>query len=1404
MVVRVGIGCAGSDTGATGSFVPSNGIVESWPLSPAQEGMLFQTLANPGSGSYIEQVSCRLDGPLDLDRFTACWQDAVARHPVLRTSFQRDGEPDPRQFVQASATVPLFQQDLSGLSPDEQVAHLDAYRTEDRHRDFDLDAAPLMRLAVFPLDGGAHEVLWTVHHLLVDGRSMNLLLREIFGSYGARIRGEEPVRGAGAPFGAYANWVRTAPESAAETFWRAHLAGVAAAVELPLPAPAGDRGGAPTHGQVRRQLDPLRTAVLGDFADRHGLTMNIVLMGAWALLAHRYCDAPDVVLGATKSVRHGPAAAPNAIGPYINTLPVRTKLDAATPLLPWLAALREQWIGLRDYEHTPHEQVRACCGTVGDASLYSMYYVFERETLGDSLRALGGEWSAREFALHEHTPVPVILAAYGGESLLLSLEYDARRIAPADAERLLGHLDHLLEAMVAEPGVLASRLAMLSPGEKRALPGVFQPERAVRDAAPTPRLFEAAVACMPDAIALRYRDQCRTYNELNQRANRLARRLRQMGVGPEVCVGVCMPHAIDAFVALLGIFKAGGVYVPMDPAYPADRLSFMLADSGAAVLIAERATLSRLETGSIQSLEIAEESAALAAYAPENLGVAIAPESLAYIIYTSGSTGRPKGVCVPHGEAARHFVAMREIYAIERQDCVLQFASLSFDVSLEQTFVALIAGAALHIADGDMYDAAAFSAVLRLNGISVVNLPPAFWQQWTDEGLVPGESDFGPQFRLLVVGGDVMLPKTARQWQRNPAAATVRLMNAYGPTETVITATYYDVPREFGAGEDRVPIGQPIPGTEAIVLDRFGNPVPPGLPGELYLGGNRLARGYHNRDELTAQYFIPHPFQRSPGARLYRTGDRVRQLADGNYEYLGRVDDQVKVRGFRIELREIEVALLRCEGVREAAVRCRADAAGDPRLAAYVVPVQGHAVDVLALRRALRETLPDYMIPSGITPMESFPVTVNGKVDYRALPDPSEEPPAALKDCIAPRTATEEAVAAIWRDILHRDQVGMDDSFFDLGGHSLSAARVVTRIRAELGAQVALGEFLQAPTIAALADTIDGTRGENTDDTGPVLSSYDPCVVPIRATGANPPLFCALGAGGAVSAYGTLVRHLGAEQPVYGLQYSHLPEFRDFSSVECVAERYLEALRTVQPAGPYFLAGWSFGGLVAYELARRLRLRGEEIALLAIIDCEARVPGATLSAPMRARVRRHLCRLGKRLKIVIGTRATLWLHARDMVRLIGQSALGRRRDGASLREYLQFVRGNLINVYALKQGGLEVPGVQASRLDMLADDFVKKVVAGLQANEAAAKAYAMAPYLGVVTLFCAETTGGDGSADPTRGYGRIADDVEVAVIKGNHYTLVKEPAVRQLAERLQERLAAARESVPVPPANKAG
>ncbi|MDZ4347202.1 MAG: amino acid adenylation domain-containing protein, partial [Candidatus Binatia bacterium] len=939
----------------------------------------------------------------------------------------------------------------------------------------------------------------------------------------------------------------------------------------------------------------------------------------------------------------------------------------------------------------------------------------------------------------------------------------------ATIARMLGNFKTLLEAVVGDPEQRLSDLALLTKTERQQLLVEWNDTKTdyPQDVC-IHQLFEAQVERTPDAVAVVCEGQQLTYQELNCRANQLAHHLQALGVRPEVPVGVCLERSLEMVIGLLGILKAGGAYVPLDPAYPKERLAFMLKDAQVPLLLTQERLIAKLVEDRGPKIDDGDSRSsilnsrirvvcldsgweAIASESGENPINATAPENLAYVIYTSGSTGQPKGVLVSHGSIADYCRTAQRYYELDASDAVLQFASLSFDVSLEEILPTLIVGARLVVMGTDVWHTAEFHRKISEFGLTVLTFPTAYWQELARQWAGVPELVPNIQPRLFIVGGDTMLPDVLNLWQRTPVK-TVRLLNVYGPTETTITATVFEVSPQLCENKtfQRIPIGRPLANREIYILDNYGNPVPVGVPGEPHIGGAGLARGYLNRPELAAEKFVPNPFSREPGARLYKTGDLARYLPDGNIEFLGRVDHQVKIRGFRIELGEIEAALGQHPAVREAVVLAPQDAPGDPsaslrtgkRLVAYVVAEREPLATTTDLRNFLKEKLPEHMVPAIFVWLDTLPLMPSGKVDRRALPAPDRARPQSEKSFVAPRDNLELQLAQIWEEVLGVRPVGVRDNFFELGGHSLLAARLFASIENRLGKKLPLATVFQGATVEHLAGILR-------QDAKPAPPS---ALVAIQPGGSNRPLFLVHPAGGHVFPYVHLARYLGPDQPCYGLQAKGLEEGEDpHTRIEDMAADYTKALRTVQPKGPYLLGGWSMGGLVAFEMAQQLHAQGQSVDLLALLDAritppDEKVPDADFEAMLLA----------------------------DFVRYFGLSL-----DLAN--SLSQLPRDEVLNhVLELAQSaGLVPPDVEVSQ----AHRFVELLKSDFQAT----RNYELQLYPGRVTLFKAGEELEGTSPDPTLGWREWAvEEVEVHVVAGNHANMVYEPHVEVLAEKLRD------------------
>ncbi|HYG62355.1 MAG TPA: amino acid adenylation domain-containing protein, partial [Thermoanaerobaculia bacterium] len=1091
-------------------------IEDIYPLSPAQQGMLMVLLLSGyRSEVYFEQVVATLEGRLDLAAWQRAWQEVVRRHPALRTQLVWERREQPLQVVRREVELPWQELDWSGLPEAEREERLAAFLRDDHARGFDLGKPPLMRIAMirWQVNGqeDAYRLVWSFHHLVFDGWSISLVLSEAINLYSAYRAGRAPNLPAPRPYRSYIGWLQRRDPVRSEAFWRQELAGFTDPTPLPLAglldgdgvSPDGD-GWAST--QEKRALTPEITAALDRLARRHGLTLNTVVQGAWGLLLSRLTGGSDVVFGAVVSGRPAEVEGIETMaGLFINALPVRVRVDPARELAPWLAELQERQSEQREYEHCLLEQVQAWSEVPRQTPLFESLLVFQNYPV-DPL-GLGDDagFTMRDSRLKESTHYPLTMYVTPEDGRLqLRLAYHVQRFGAGAARRLLGWFAALLEGIARtaseriaeEEGPRIGELPLLSAEERGEL--LAAAAGPVGPAAwPVLRLFQEQAARTPQAPAVISAQGELTYAELATRARRLGLHLRRLGVGAESVVGLCVERSLDMVVGMLGVLEAGGAYLPLDPAYPVERLGFMLRDSGARVLLTQDALVDRLPEAVPGLLGVvcldtdwpmidrAEESPAPAG----GCGV----HNPVYIIYTSGSTGQPKGVVVEHASLANYVASAADDYGIGPDDRVLQFASMSFDTSAEEIYPCLTRGATLVLRDGAMASSPdGFAREVERLGITVLDLPTAYWHELVAEMERQG---FGmpDSLRLVILGGEQAQAARFAAW-RARVGDRVRLVNTYGPTEATIVTTHRDLTGEVGfPGE--IPIGRPVRNARAYVVARGGwDLAPAGVDGELWIGGAGLARGYLGRPDLTAERFVPNPFLGSdteggrPGERLYRTGDLVRLLPDGDLEFRGRVDHQVKIRGFRIELGEVEAALRRLPGVREAVAGIHQEDAGDKRLVAWVETGEGERPTVAALRQGLKGLLPDHMVPTAFVILEALPLTPSGKLDRRALPAPDAAGQDAGGDFAAPRSPVEEVLAGIWSEVLKVDRVGIHDDFFVLGGHSLLVGQVVTRVRQALAVELPLADVFKQPTVARLAELIEqGQLGADLPELPPIV-----------------------------------------------------------------------------------------------------------------------------------------------------------------------------------------------------------------------------------------------------------------------------------------------------------------------------
>jgi amino acid adenylation domain-containing protein/non-ribosomal peptide synthase protein (TIGR01720 family) len=1032
-----------------------------YALSPMQHGMLFHTLYAEAGDAYFEQLHARIDGFADMARFYAAWQKLIARHAVLRTAFLLEWDP-PVQIVLKEVQAPWHTADWRGIDESRQRQMLDRLLANERARGFDLARAPLMRFHLLRLGEHSIRFVWCFHHVLLDGWSLPLLFEELFALYQDRTA-DAPPRPL---FQDYIAWYLGRDRDAATSYWRGYLEGFEA--PTPLPAVRAVSARAEAYAEVRFALDESATAEILRFAAERGLTIGTVLQGAWALVLQRYCGETDLAYGVTVSGRDiDLVGSERIIGLLINTIPLRATIDA-TPLGDWLQQLQAQQIESRRWAFMPLSEIQACSALPNATRLFDNILVFENYPVETISKAQGPDrLRFNEVTPVDHTSYPLAVIASADTCLRFRIGYDAGRFAPENIEGLFATLRAALVALARSlPDTPVQALAPLDPAEAERIRGWSLARAPGMPVATLVELFAQQVRRNPGRVAVTHGDTRLTYAELDARARRLARRLRRLRADSGGVVGLYLEPTPELVVGILCILQSGAAYLPLDPTLPAARLRFMLADAQAAALITQRTLQPQAAEFGIPHLVVDgfEEGPGSEA---EDAAPALLPSDLAYVIYTSGSTGEPKGVAVTHANVARLFAATEARFGFSTGDVWTLFHSFAFDFSVWEIWGALLYGGRLVVVPQDISrDPHRFHALLGREGVTVLNQTPSAFRQ-----LIPAAEAAGAtlSLRLVIFGGEVLDLPSLRPWCAVYGDERPRLVNMYGITETTVHVT--ELALRAGDAESAANlIGRPLADLDLFLLDRQCRPAPIGAIGEIHVGGAGLARGYLNRPELTAQRFVEIDLFGEP-RRLYRSGDLARWRGDGSIEFLGRADDQVKLRGFRIELGEIEASLAQHPEVREVVVVSRGSDAHQ-LLAAYVVCAEGEGASEAALREWLAARVPLYMLPARFIVLARLPLTRNGKIDRRALPEPGAGDGSRPLGVAPPRSPGEEALVRIWCDALGLTTIGIDDDFFALGGHSLIAMRVTARIHHELRVRIPVRWIFEHPTIAALAPLI--------------------------------------------------------------------------------------------------------------------------------------------------------------------------------------------------------------------------------------------------------------------------------------------------------------------------------------------
>jgi amino acid adenylation domain-containing protein len=1367
----------------------ADSIEDSYPLSPMQQGMLFHNLYASNRGVNVEQVIYSMHEDLNVTAFMQAWQQVVDRHAILRSSFRWEGLDEPLQEVHSQAVIKWRTEDWSDLSEAEQKRGIESYLSEDRQRGFQLKERTLNRMALFRTGSADFQFIWTFHHAIIDGRSLIIVLSEVFAYYDAFCKGQTLTLPIPPPYRSYIDWLRQRDSSKAEAFWRETLKGFSSPTPLAIGRDLGNTLNAePEYREQEISLDRGLTSDLRLLAKENGVTFNTLVQGAWALLLSRYSGEDDVVFGAARRCRHSSVNdADSIVGLFINTLPMRVAAQGDRRLPYWLKSIRAQHVAFREHEHTPLAKIQEWSEVPNGTALFDSILIFENYELNSYLQSQGDGWKNRDFEIREQPTYPLELSAWAGAELLLRIAYDSNRFDDEAILRMLSHLKTLLTEMVENPDGALSSLAMLTEEERRQLLVTWNDTRRAYPArACIHQMFESQAERTPGAVAVLSGNERLSYRELNESANQLAHHLITLGIGPDALVAICMERSLDLIVGVLAVLKAGGAYVPLDPALPKERLSLILTDARPAIVLTHNPTIDNLPASDACLVSLDTQRSSIEQRSKDNPDVSMDARNLAYVIYTSGSTGNPKGVMIEHRSVVNYINFAAAEFAIEPGDRVLQFASISFDTSAEEIYPCLTRGATLVLRDNSILaSTSAFLEQCAAQSITVLDLPTAYWHELT-ERVCAEEASFPRSLRLVIIGGESALPERLAMWQKH-IGSRVRLVNTYGPTEATIVSTACDLTRghEQNVISSKAPIGSPISNAQVYVLDRQNRILPVGVPGELHISGDALARGYLNQPELTAEKFIANPFDNEGGSRLYKSGDVARYLPDGNIEFCGRVDSQVKINGFRIELGDIESTLARSSVVASVAASVREAVPGDKQLVAYIVPAAeyasaAHSTISLKLRDFLKSRLPHYMIPSTFVMLDALPINASGKLDRKSLPAPNQSKRNRSGVYVKPRDPLEYHLVKIWEELFDLRPIGITDNFFGLGGHSLLSIRMMDRIEQTFNMRLPLSTLFTTATIEYLAEAL--LKQESEAGRSPLVA--------VQPNGSKQPFFYLHGDfnGGGLYCL-NLARHLGPDQPFYALQPHGVDGDEIPATIEAMARDHVETLRAFQPEGPYFLGGHCNGGLIAFEMAQQLKSQGQEVALLAIICATA----------TNARYR-TLHKLVNGYCSLRGFDAhkqqEQFLRWRNLLEYVNER---RFHYGARLNHLSGRNIRNLLAVIG-ENTPKTIKKIRSLLLDRAADQQDKENVDApvteiditenrrqdvMNAYVKAMTCYVPLPYSGQISLLWPAESPFGHSDDSTWGWGEVAAQVDTRVVPGGHLTCIINH-VKDLADHLSE------------------
>jgi len=1173
-------------------------IEDIYELTSMQQGMLFHSLYSEGSDAYIEQFCYDLSGELDIEIFKESWQRVVDRHSVLRTGFQWKGISKPVQLVNKNIKLPWDILDWTNLSDEDKISEYKIFIKSDRAKGFNLESAPLMRCTLIKYGDVSYKLVWSFHHILMDGWSYPIIQKEVFSFYEAAKNKTELNLPRPLPYKQYIQWLNKQDKVSAEVFWKNELLGFTNATPLNYKKENVSSAKTESYSEISEceiRLSGELTSQIQNFAKKNQLTLNTVIQGVWSLILSTYLGENDVLFGGVTSGRNSSLKdIETMVGLFINTLPVRIKIDTAQEIIPWLKGLQINHLERDNFSYTPLIDIQEWSNIKKGSQLFENIIVFENYPLDKSLENGIAGIKISNLEAFERTNFPLIILVAPGDRLQIKIVYENDKYKSFFINQILNNFETLFKNISENKLLKISELSVITEEEKNKI--IFDrndTNMKFPDDKCVHQLFEETALKFPDKIAVEFGNNKYSYKELNERANQVAHYLIKTGIRPDNVAGICIERSYEMVIALLGILKAGAAYLPLDSTYPLERLSFMIEDTDIPILITTKNILDKLPSTERKVLLMDEDADLLTKENTDNPVTEVNSSNLAYVIYTSGSTGKPKGVLMIQKALVNLLYWQLNGQKFEKNLRVLQFTTLSFDVSFQEIFSTWYSGGTLIIIkDEERQDLSKVLEIIKNKNIQRIYLPFIALQELSK---LFSESEIKSlELKEVITAGE--------QLQITPAIINFfnklkdyTFSNHYGPSEAHVV-TSYTLSGDPNTWIKYTPIGKPVYNTQMFVLNSDLKPVPDGVTGDLYIGGIQLVRGYNNRVDLTDDKFVPNPFFKNRNdwsEKIYKTGDIARYLPDGNIEYLGRDDNQIKLRGYRIELGEIENVLAKFPGLKNVVVIVSSYNSDEKRLIAYIVNTLEVIPKTSELRIFLKSQLPDYMIPSEFIFLKEMPLTPTGKVDKKSLPAPESVRINESNNYQEPNDELELQLVKIWEKVLGVKPIGIKDNFFEIGGHSLLALRLFGYIEKLTGKKLALSTLFNYPTISQIADIL-----KDEGWTKPWKS-----LVAVKPGGSKIPFFCVPPAAGTALHFQPLLKYIPKDQPFYVLESLGLDGKEEpHNDIKEMAKYYVKEIQMLQPEGPYLIGGRCFGGRVVFEMAQQFYKLNQEVALLAIFD----------------------------------------------------------------------------------------------------------------------------------------------------------------------------------------------------------